>query len=128
MKIEHTAYQIEDVPAMAEWYCNHMGFTIKRSADHPVSVRFLADGSGQVMFEIYNNPSVKTPDYKNISPAIHHIAFVCENVQTTTDKLVAAGATVVEAPSVFSNGDEMAMLRDPFGLAIQLAKRAEPMV
>ncbi len=47
MKIEHAAYQVGDPVAMAEWYCAHLGFVVKRSADTPVPVRFLADQSGE---------------------------------------------------------------------------------
>ena len=58
MKIEHFAYQVADPFAVADWYTKHFGFVVKRSAESPVPVCFVADGSGQVMIEIYNNPAV----------------------------------------------------------------------
>jgi uncharacterized glyoxalase superfamily protein PhnB len=48
-------------------------------------------------------------------------------VEAERDRLVAAGASVVEAFNRTDAGDEMAMLRDPWGFPIQLMKRAEPM-
>ncbi len=128
MRIEHFAYQVEKPGEIADWYCEHLGFTVKRSGEEPVPVRFLADESGTVMLEIYNNPAVSAPDYSSMDPLLLHIAFVCADVPSTTDRMVAAGCTIVSGPETLGNGDELTMLRDPWGLAIQLAKRAEPMV
>lgn len=128
MKIEHFAYQIDCPADVAEWYCTHLGFTIKRGADTPVPVRFLADETLQVMLEIYNSPKVTTPEYGSMDPLLLHIAFVCEDVPASTERLVAAGASLVSGPEVLDTGDELAMLRDPWGLAIQLARRARSML
>jgi glyoxylase I family protein len=128
MKIEHFAYAVEEPAKSAQWYGDHLGFSVKRGADAPVPVRFLADVTGQVMLEIYNNPHVKAPDYKSMDPLLMHIAFCCDDVPATAERLVAAGATLVTGPEVLDNGDCLAMLRDPWGLALQLAKRSDPMV
>ena len=56
-----------------------------------------------------------------------NVAFVVDDVEAERDRLVAAGATVVDAFNRTDAGDEMAMLRDPWGFPIQLMKRAEPM-
>ena len=127
MKIEHFAYQVEDAAAVSDWYFEHMDFSVKRGVDSPFAVRFLADGSGDVMIEIYNNPKVTTPDYASMDPLILHLAFVCDDIPGTIERLVAAGATLLLEETT-PLGDSLAMLRDPWGLAIQLCKRAEPMV
>lgn len=127
MKIEHFAWQVSAPLAMADWYCENLGFTVKRGSNEPVPVRFLADETGTVMIEIYDNAKVTTPDYAGMDPLLLHLAFVCTDVPGTVERLTAAGATVVSGPE-FINGDELAMLRDPWGLAIQLCKRAEPMI
>ena len=128
MKIEHFAYQVEDPAAVSGWYEKHLGFVVKRSSDAPVPVRFLADESGQVMIEVYNNPAVRTPDYASMDPLLLHLAFVCENVPETCERLEAAGAVRISGPDRLENGDELAMLRDPWELAIQLCCRREPMI
>lgn len=128
MRIEHVALQMAQPAAFADWYCAHMGFTVKRGADAPNPVRFLADGSGTVMLEIYHNPRIPVPDYAAMDPLLLHVAFVSEDVPGDAARLVAAGATPVSGPSRADNGDELAMLRDPWGLALQLVKRADPMV
>ena len=128
MKIEHVALQVAHPADTADWYCRHLGFIVKRGADAPVPVRFLADASGSVMLELYNNSAAPMPDYTAMDPLLLHIAFVCEDMAATHARLIAAGATAVSGPATAENGDELAMLRDPWGLAIQLAKRAVPML
>jgi uncharacterized glyoxalase superfamily protein PhnB len=48
------------------------------------------------------------------------------DVEAAAEDLLNAGATVEEAMKEVS-GDQMIMLRDPFGLAIQLVHRRNPM-
>jgi glyoxylase I family protein len=49
-------------------------------------------------------------------------------VKGTCRKLIAAGATVASEVTITDSGDELAMLRDPWGVPIQFLKRAEPML
>lgn len=91
-------------------------------------VRFIADDSGRVMLEVYHFPDVTVPNYADMNPLFLHVAFVCEDVSGTAQRLVDAGASLVSGPEIKPNGDEMAMLRDPWGLAIQLCRRGSPMV
>lgn len=128
MKIEHIAYQVEDATAAADWYRNHLGFKTKRGIEKPFPVYFLADEADDVMIEIYSNPAVKTPEYRAMDPLILHLAFVCETVPETAERLIAAGAELVSGPDHLPTGDTLAMLRDPWGLAIQLCHRASPMI
>ncbi len=113
---------------MADWYIAHLGFKCTRSADAPVPVRFIADGSGKVMLEVYNNPEARVPDYNAMDPLHLHVAFTCDDPGPTAQRLVRAGATLVSGPETKPNGDELVMLRDPWGLPIQLCRRASPMV
>lgn len=128
MKIEHTAYQVEDPAAMARWYVEHLGLTVKRAqAERPFG-QFLADDGDAVMLELYNNPTVAVPDYRAINPLILHIAFWTDDVEATRARLLAAGATAEGEALVTPAGDHVAMLRDPWGLAIQFVHRAQRMI
>ena len=128
MNIEHIAFQVSDPADMADWYVQHLGCSIKRSAGEPSFVRFVMDGSGDAMMELYHNPSVSVPDYRSMHPMILHVAFVSANPQADRDRLVAAGATVEDSYTRTPAGDELVMLRDPWGVALQLVKRADPML
>ena len=127
MKIEHAAWQVKDPVAAAEWYCSHLGMKVLRSGGAPAHARFLADATGRVLLEIYNNPKVKVPDYAKTDPLIIHLAFCVEDVKAECERLVRAGATVQSGFSRLDNGDEMAMLRDPWGFPLQILRRAQPM-
>jgi len=127
MKIEHAAWQVSDPHAVADWYIQHLGFELRRRFDAPAPCCFLADGSGGVMIEIYNNPKAPVPDYGRQDPLVLHLALVSEDVAADKQRLVDAGATVVEELHTDA-GDHIVMLRDPWQFPVQLCKRARPMV
>jgi uncharacterized glyoxalase superfamily protein PhnB len=127
LKIEHAAWQVPDPVAAAEWYEAHLGMKVVRSGGEPAHARFLADATGRVLLEIYNNPRVGVPDYAATDPLTIHLAFCVEDVKAETDRLVAAGAGLHSPPEKMNNGDEMSMLRDPWGFPIQILRRGEPM-
>ena len=128
MNIEHVALQVPDPVGMADWYVQHLGCSIKRSAGEPSFVRFVMDGSGSAMVELYRNPSVAVPEYRAMDPMMLHVAFVSANPTADRDRLVAAGATVEDPYTRTPAGDELVMLRDPWGVALQFVKRADPML
>jgi glyoxylase I family protein len=128
MKIEHVAFQVEDPVAVSRWYVEHLGLPIKRAqAERPFG-HFLADSGGAVMLEFYNNPKASIPDYRAIDPLMLHVAFLTDDVPGTRERLLAAGASAEGDVQVTPAGDHMAMLRDPWGLAIQLVRRKAPMI
>jgi catechol 2,3-dioxygenase-like lactoylglutathione lyase family enzyme len=127
MKIEHFALQVPDPAAMAAWYVEHLGCSIARVAGGPASIHFLRDGAGTSMLELYSNPKVPVPDYRSMDPLLVHVAFVSADPAADRDRLVAAGAAVVDDLVRTPAGDELVMLRDPWGIALQLARRVQPM-
>ncbi|MEZ5318813.1 MAG: VOC family protein [Vicinamibacterales bacterium] len=128
MKIEHTAYQVADPVALANWYVAHLGLTIKRTQDEPPFGRFLADDGDAVMLEFYGFPELPVPDYRAQDPRILHLAFRVEDVAATRARLMAAGASAEGDVQTTPSGDVVAMLRDPWGLPVQLVHRHEPMI
>lgn len=128
MVIEHVAFQHPDPVGAAVWYCQHFGMKIARASDGPSRARFLADFAGRTVLEIYNNPAAAVPDYPALNPLVLHVAFLSAAIQDDTARLVAAGASLVEAPTTTPSGDTLAMLRDPWGVPLQLAQRAKPLL
>jgi glyoxylase I family protein len=128
MKIEHTAYQVADPVAVARWYVEHLGMTVKRSQAEPPFMHFLADEGDAVMLEFYHNPDVDVPDYHALHPMVFHLAFRTDDVAKTRARLLAAGATAESDITVAPSGDELTMLRDPWGLPLQVLKRRVPMI
>ncbi len=128
LQVEHLAINVADPEAMAQWYGQHLGMTIVRKGDPPDLMHFLADSGGRVVLEIYRALPDAVPDYAAMHPLVLHLAFAADNARVTMGKLVAAGATALGDIRVTPAGDHMAMLRDPWGFAIQLCQRAEPMI
>jgi catechol 2,3-dioxygenase-like lactoylglutathione lyase family enzyme len=128
MKIEHFALQVADPVAMADWYVQHLGCSVARALGEPAHTRFLRDGSGAVMVELYRHPRVAVPDYAAMDPLLVHLAFLSDHPAADRDRLVAAGARVVDDLATTPAGDELVMLRDPWHVALQLVKRGTPML
>ena len=128
MKIEHFALQVSDPVAMADWYVTHLGCAISRRSGEPTHQRFLSDRSGSIMLEFYRNPRVPVPDYQSMDPLLVHVAFVSESPAVDRDRLLQAGAKLADDLTTSAGGDQLVMLRDPWGVALQFVKRAEPMI
>lgn len=119
MKLEHIGFNVAEPQKVMDWWCANLGFT----QTHPA---FVVDSTGQMAIEFYRNDAASIPDYTAISPLTLHIAFLSEDVDADAARLVAAGATLLE--TVHKPGFDMAMLRDPFGLAIQFVTRGTPIL
>jgi glyoxylase I family protein len=128
MKIEHAAYQIDDPVRVAQWYVAHLGLVVKRAQTERPFGHFLADDGGAVMIEIYNHPKARVPNYWELDPLLLHLAFKADDIAATRDRLVAAGATAMGDISTNDVGDQLAMLRDPWGFAIQLVRRKTELI
>jgi glyoxylase I family protein len=127
MKLEHVALLVADPAAIAAWYVKHLGMRVVRTGDAPGHARFLADEAGASVLEVYAG-TMPVPDYRAMDPLVLHVAFAATDVEATRARLIGAGATPVGDVAVTASGDRFAMLRDPWGLALQLACRARPLV
>ncbi len=128
MDVEHVAFQVADPRATAAWYVANLGLRVVRASEAPVCGRFLADGSGHVMMELYRHPDVPVPEYHRADPRAMHLAFESADVAADRERLIRAGATAAEDVQRTPEGDDVAMLRDPWGMPLQLARRARAMI
>lgn len=126
MRIEHFALQVPDPVGFAAWYGEHLGTTVLRSTGAPTFTHFLATAGNGVVLEIYRNDKAPIPDYPQQDPLVVHLAFVSESPESDLQRLVAAGATLQSGPTTTAAGDTLVMLRDPWGIPIQLCRRAQP--
>jgi PhnB protein len=55
----------------------------------------------------------------------YSLGLYCPDVDATTARAEAAGATIREAPSTFVSGDRFASIRDPFGVRWSIMTRVE---
>lgn len=128
IRLEHVAINVENPVEMAKWYCENLGMKIAREGPPPSNMRFISDAGGNMMLELYTNPPNAVPDYRSMDPLSLHIAFMVDDVEGISQKLVAAGATVASEITVTDSSDKLTILRDPWGVPIQFLKRSEPML
>jgi len=128
MRMEHVGLNVTDPVKMAQWYVENLGMKVLREGPPPGNARFLADSGGHMMLELYHNPPDAVPNYAAMDPLLLHVAFMVDDVDAVRQKLLAAGATPAGEVTTTPAGDRLAMLRDPWGLAIQFCRRADPML
>lgn len=126
-RIEHVACNVADPVAIAAWYVRHLGMRVARHGGGPTEVHFLADAAGATVLEFYNNPAAAIPDYASLHPMQMHVAFASDDPDGDAAALEAAGATRVDT-SDLPDGSRLVMMRDPWGLAVQLVRRAAPLL
>ncbi|GAA0558272.1 hypothetical protein GCM10009098_27790 [Rheinheimera aquimaris] len=122
MRIEHVAFNVAEPKQMASWYMQHLGFGLKRALNDAAQTHFLSDDTGVMMIEVYCNPADQVPDYAAMDPLILHLALVSADPAADSTRLIAAGASHVTDVHL-ADGSHLAMLRDPWGLALQLCRR-----
>ncbi len=127
LNVEHVACNVADPAAMAAWYVEHLGMRVVRKISTAPYIHFLADASGRAVIEIYSNAVDPVPDYAAMHPMRFHLAFAAGDPDAARAALVAAGATFVEEQAL-ADGSRLVMLRDPWGLPLQLCKRTTPLL
>lgn len=128
MSIEHIALNVSDPVALADWWVKHLGMRIVRQVDGGPNTRFIADAADRTVLEVYRQGVAPVPDYATMHPMMFHVAFLTDDVKGDYRRLLAAGAKDAGEPSQAPNGDELAMVRDAWGICIQLVKRSKPML
>jgi glyoxylase I family protein len=125
MKFEHFALNVPDARASAAWYIQHLGMTVARKLEASPFTHFLADETGRVIFEVYTNPAAAMPDHAAAHPLSFHVAFVAADGPAEKKRLMSAGATSFKDETL-ADGTLLIMLRDPWGVALQLCQRTKP--
>jgi glyoxylase I family protein len=127
LRVEHVALNVADPDAIAGWYVAHLGMRVVRRVEGVPHTRFLADAAGRTVVEIYASPEAPVPDYRAMDPLVLHLAFDSKDPDADRAELVAAGASAV-SDGLLPDGSRLVMLRDPWGLAIQLCARTTPLL
>jgi len=126
MKIEHFALNVPQPQKMAQWYVDNLEMKIVTRMEKAPFTHFLSDKNGG-MIEIYCNETADIPDYNKTHPLVVHLAFASANPSEDVSRLKKVGATLFEEIHL-PDGSHLAMMRDPWGIAIQFCKRGTPMI
>ncbi|HZJ19425.1 MAG TPA: VOC family protein [Pricia sp.] len=125
MIFEHFALNVIKVDAVVDWYSEFVGLKVVNAQKEPPFMTFLADASGRVMLELYHRPDEAITDFTVQHFLTFHLAFVSENAEKDKDRLMAEGATFIEEVKK-EDGSHLIMLRDPWGMPLQLCERTVP--
>ena len=125
---EHFAINVVDSREISKWFAKNLGMIVLRDGKAPAYGMFIADAGKNMMFELYQNKDFPMVNFDSVSYQTFHVAFVVHDIQIVKDALVAAGAKVAEDMKKTLSGDDVLMLRNPWGLPIQFVKRVNPML
>ncbi|MBK7106027.1 MAG: VOC family protein [Ignavibacteriae bacterium] len=127
MIFEHFALNVNNPIEIAEWYSENLEMKIVRKIDEAPFTHFLADKTGRVVIEVYNNSKAKIINLKSKHSLEFHLAFMVKNADEVKNNLIHAGA-VFEEDLILNDGSHLVMLRDPFGMPLQICERGVPMM
>lgn len=126
MNIEHIGIMVQNPVEMGKWYEDNLGFNILKSSDEgDKGVAFITDTDGNVMLEFGKTPSCPPLDLASLVPLQIHIAFKSDDPFADSERLQKAGAVFVKQCGMPNPEDVLLLLLDPWGVALQLVKRAE---
>ncbi len=123
MNIEHIGFLSHEPIQMGQWYKDNLGFRIIIvDGSDSDGVVFLEDDNGTVL-EIGNLPGISPVDFRLHHPLSFHLAIECLSPENEAKRLVEAGAELVGESLKNAHKGEKILVRDPWGLTIQLLNR-----
>ena len=125
VRFEHFALNLVDPRDFSHWYIEHLGCSVVAQAGPPKYTTFLADASGRTFVEVYHNEAAPVDDFAAREPLTFHFAFQTDDAADVRDRLLEAGATLVEEQQPEAE-THLVMLRDPWGVPLQLCQRKTP--
>lgn len=123
MVFEHFAINVTNVEERVLWYTENLGLTIRSVQNEPPFMTFLADSTNRVIVELYHRPDEAITKFDLQHPLTFHVAFVSENALEDSERLQRKGALFFEEIKK-ADGSHLIMLRDPWGMPLQLCQRA----
>lgn len=128
IRFEHIGINVKDPIAAAKWYSENLNMKIIREGTAPNYSTFVADSSTHMMIEFNYNKDYPTIDSLNLNYDSFHLAFCVSNISMIKEKLLNAGAAILNDIRKTDSGDQVLVLRDPWGLPIQFVQRVKPMI
>ncbi len=124
MIFEHFAINVNNVDAVVKWYVSHLGLKVVSQQKELPFMTFLADSGDRVIMELYQRVDAMMTNFTTQHQLTFHVAFVSENAQKDRDRLEVEGANFIEEVRK-EDGSHLVMLRDPWGMPLQLCERAQ---
>lgn len=122
--IEHTAIASPDPERLAQWYVEHLDFTINHQSKNSRTVFVkAADGS---MIEIIEAEHPAGGPSKMNDPGLRHLALTVDDFEASCRRLRDQGIPFLTGPSKKS-GNSTVFFTDPDGNILHLLHRETPL-
>jgi len=123
MKMLHTCLRVLDLDATLKFYCDTLGFVLKRKFELPgadATLAFIAvdDSHDSHEIELTYNHGQKEP--YTVGDGFAHIALAVEDIDEAYKKWTAEGVTFRKPPHTIGSGSKIAFILDPDGYNIEL--------
>jgi catechol 2,3-dioxygenase-like lactoylglutathione lyase family enzyme len=127
MSIEHFAIAAQDTDALARWYGEHLGFSVRFKNDQTPPIYFLAQGDGPVLVEIIPANASKRVDRQSSDPGHSHLAFHVDDFDAAHQRLLSSGIHFTAPPIARPDGTKLAFFHDGEGNLLQIIYRPKPL-
>lgn len=122
--IEHTAIASPEPERLAQWYVEHLGFTINYQSKNSRTVFIkAADGS---MIEIISAGQPASGVSRMNDPGLRHLALTVENFDASYQRLKDRGIQFL-TEAVTKGGNSTVFFADPDGNILHLLHRETPL-
>jgi len=125
MVFEHIALNVKNIKDIKDWYVANVGLKVVFEQTQAPFMTFFEDSTGRIILELYHRPDEEITDFKTKHPLTFHMAFVSINAEKDKIRLLDKGASFVEEITK-EDGSHLVMLRDPWGMPLQLCHRTKP--
>jgi len=122
--IEHTAIASPEPERLAQWYVEHLGFTINYQSKNSRTVFIkAADGS---MIEVIEAGRPASGVSRMNDPGLRHLALTVENFDASYQRLKDRGIQFL-TEAVTKGGNSTVFFADPDGNILHLLHRETPL-
>lgn len=125
--IEHFAIAAQDTDALARWYCERLGFSVRNKNDRTPPQYFLAQGDGPVLLELIPANDSQRAGRRENDPGHSHFAFRVDDFDGLHQRLLSAGVRFTGPPNVRPDGTKLAFFHDGEGNLLQIVYRPRPL-
>lgn len=124
--IEHTAIASPDPQRLAQWYVDHLGFTVNWRPEGSTTV-FVKAKNGSMIEIIESRSDTPAGDGLNMRDAgLRHLAIQVQDFALAYERLRRAGIVFLTEPETH-NGNTVAFFTDCDGNILHLLHRERPL-
>lgn len=120
--IDHIALAARNPRALAQWYCDILGFTVVWHNDSEPWAGLIGGPDGSLVEVMPDNGTAPTP-HAPFDPGFRHLALRVSDFDAAREHLASHGIAFTGEPGVAAGGGRVLSFTDPEGNAVQIVSR-----